>query len=225
MNPEEDNLAKYIQLGGFSQEEGFFETSAKVMISEILDRRHIVFIASRMDDFAGNDIRIEKYLGWFADIGINFENSSLIDQRVSVMEQSNLLKQASCVFLMGGDTLQQFEFLKKGNLIPLLKEEDFVVIGMSAGAINMAKTVVFPYNPERGKSLTYEGLGVVDFTVLPHFDLKTIDYIDAYILPLTFENTIYGLNENGVILHVNDKVEFFGEVFKLENNIVIQVSE
>lgn len=218
-------MAKYIQMGGFSQDEGFFETSAKVMKSEILDRRHIVFIASRMDEIAGNDIRLEKYLSWFADIEIIFEHASLIDQRVSLMEQSILLKQASCVFLMGGDTLQQFEFLKKGKLIPIIKEEDFVVIGMSAGAINMAKTVVFPYNPERGKSLTYEGLGLVDFTVIPHFDLKTIDYIDTYILPLTFDNTIYGLNENGVILHENDKVEFFGDVFKLENNIVERISE
>lgn len=48
---------------------------------------------------------------------------------------------ADILWLSGGDTPTQFGYLKSYGLVDVLKRHKGVIIGMSAGSINMAKTV------------------------------------------------------------------------------------
>lgn len=215
-------MPKYIQLSGNTEGGGFYDTATSVFQAEIECTKNIVFIATRMKDYEGNDLRKNLLVQGFRAAGIEFENAELIDLRTPQETQKQLIEKASVVYLMGGETVTQFAFLEENQLIDVLKNIDAVVIGLSAGAMNMAKQVVMPANPMREVPLNYEGIGLVDCTVLPHFNSQSEAFIQEKLLPLSHDKTVYGMHENGVILHKNGVAHFYGDVVKMKDGIILK---
>ena len=215
-------MPKYIQLSGNTEGGGFYETAAQVFQAEIEYVKNIVFIATRMSDYEGNDLRKNLLVQGFRAAGIEFENAELIDLRTPQETQKQLIEKASVVYLMGGETVTQFAFLEENQLIDVLKNIEAVVIGLSAGAMNMAKHVTMPANAVRTGPLNYEGIGLVDCTVLPHFNSQSEAFIQEKLLPLSHDKTVYGMHENGVILHKNGVAHFYGDVVKMKDGIILK---
>jgi dipeptidase E len=65
-----------------------------------------------------------------------------VDNEVSPEKAKESVETANVVWLSGGPTLAQMESIRRYGLIPALCARDGITIGMSAGAINMAKRVV-----------------------------------------------------------------------------------
>lgn len=103
-----------------------------------------------------------------------FDDYHLINYHVQKEDAQTILQNASAIFLLGGDTLKQNEFLIDYELSDLIKKSIVVVMGASAGAINMSAKWLcsknFGYPVE--KSFLYEGIGLDNFSVLSHFDLE-----------------------------------------------------
>lgn len=192
-------MKKYIQIGGFIPNVGFYEPAANVLKTEIDSMESITFICSRPDEFIANDERVVHYLAWFKALGINFKSSFLLDDRLENKQMDTAILSPSCFCLMGGDTQRQNEFLESYKLVETLKNYEGLIIGISAGAINMAK------------------IGLVDTRVAPHFDSRPKEYVEGTLLPLSYEKKFYGLCEDGVIIHKNEQFSHFGKVFEVEN--------
>lgn len=215
----------YVLLSGFSYERGFFETAERALKAVIGETKKLLFIASRMNEYKANDERVEKMTDWFDLIGISFEEVDLIDDRIAIKEQQELIKNAQYIFLMGGDTLAQRDYLREKGLKPLLVNFDGPIIGISAGAINMAVRSVLPFNPTRGCSHVYEGLGLVDISVIPHYDPLRVDYNQTEVMPLSDDGELIALEENGAVLVKDKEVFFYGTAYCIHKRTITRVKE
>lgn len=80
---------------------------------------------------------------------------------------------------------------------------------------NMAKRSVLPLTPIIDHSWVYNGIGLVDVSITPHFDINRKDHIEAEVLPMSYDGIIYGLEENGTILIQGNKIEYFGTTYEI----------
>lgn len=129
-------------------------------------------------------------------------------------EYKNAVENASCVFLLGGLTLAQRDFLHQNDLVEPLKSHKGVVIGMSAGAINMADYSVIA-NPNHPPVRTFEGMGLVDITVIPHFNNVDIPYLTKEVFPLTNRSVIYGICDDAAIIVQEGVKKHIGTIYRI----------
>ena len=207
-------MPKAIFLSGFGKN-GFYDTVAKVLQSEITDADNLVFIPSEPDNFTKTDDYTPRIFGYFTYIGLDFNSYSVIDERMTDNQQAiNAVASASCVFLMGGMTLIQFEYIKQRQLIEPLLNHKGTVLGLSAGAMNMGKRSAIA-NPGYPPVTIYDGLGLADITVIPHFGSINMDYIKNEILPRTYGGVIYGMCDDAVITVKDGDIKYNGTIYEL----------
>ena len=207
-------MATLILMSGFDKE-GFFETVSTELRKSIIDTSNLLFVASTPDDFERIDEYTQRIFRYFYESGICFKDYKVLDKRMSNSQQQNAVTNAACVFLMGGYARVQLTYLKEQNLIDLLRGHPGVVIGLSAGAINMAKRSVIA-NPYHPPTSVYKGMNLVDITVIPHFDINKNEFIKNELLPLTYDGTIYGLYDNAIITIQNDIIKHTGTIYELK---------
>ena len=71
------------------------------------------------------------------------------------------------------------------------------------------------------KLMVYPGLGLAPTTVEPHFDK---DNIAPELVELSYNRVIYGLCDEGAIIHKDGEITFIGDVYRLENGAATQIS-
>lgn len=198
-----------------------FGHAAEVFQKNIDKRRRFAFVASEFEKIhEKTDKYFDFFLNMFEEAGIHFEEAYVVDGRMSGAEAQKAVKEADVVWLSGGDTPTQFGYFQKYGLDKILKEHDGVIIGMSAGSINMAKTAICTLSCGHYKQEIYEGLGCVDFSVEPHFERENVS---DELLALSKEYTIYGGCDDGIIVCKGDEVEFYGEIYKLSKGNIERV--
>ena len=120
--------------------------------------------------------------------------------------------------LIGGDTLKQNEFLMKNDLKPIIKTFKKVVIGISAGAINLSNISLCSKDEEDGveKTITYEGIGRINYTIEPHFDIDNKIFLQNELYPLSEKMTIYGLPNNTGVRIIDSNFEIlYGDFYTI----------
>ncbi|MCL2618105.1 MAG: Type 1 glutamine amidotransferase-like domain-containing protein [Defluviitaleaceae bacterium] len=152
---------------------------------------------------------------WLAPGGIVFDEYHLVDNRRTKEEAHRLIKQASVLLLLGGSDLHQAEFFKEYGLETPIRETDATIImGFSAGAINMPSTCV---SFEDGTTTVYEGLGLDNFCYLPYFSLEKHELAKNDYLPLLKEVDVYATAPESFIRTKGTEVAAFGEVYKISD--------
>ena len=91
---------------------------------------------------------------------------------------------------------------------------------MSAGSINMTKTAVCTLTCEHDELKIYEALGLVEFSVEPHFDK---DNITEELLMISEKYPLYGICDDGAIICTDDNTSFIGDVFLINKGYVTQL--
>ncbi len=193
--------------------DGLNERTAEVFRKKISKRGKFAFVASEFEKIhEKTDKYFRFFLNMFEEVDIHFEETYVIDGRMSADEAQKMLAEADVVWLSGGDTPTQFRYLQKYGLDTIIKQHDGVIIGMSAGSINMAKTAICTLSCGHYKQEVYNGLGCVDVSVEPHFIRSTVS---SELIDLSGKYTIYGLCDNSFIVCTDDMIEFYGEIYKL----------
>ena len=109
--------------------------------NSLIDNKKIVFVTSDMNKSRES---VMSYANITFDsmkmVGISFDEYLILD-RESMKNANKYIDGANLVFLCGGDTYKQHEFFEAINLRELLSNYDGLVIGQSAGALNMALNV------------------------------------------------------------------------------------
>lgn len=147
---------------------------------DLKNKKKLIFIASDPDNYKKIDEKFKKVCKDFKKLGIiEFEK---IDSRITSFVAIKYIQSADVLYLMGGDPIKQINFIESMKIAPFIKEFKGILIGYSAGAMNLCNDIcmlidkgelgraqVFKEHNLNQKSFIYKGLGLVDITVEPHF--------------------------------------------------------
>lgn len=178
---------------------------------------NISFVTSTFEDCEKNDHYVEKMIKSFAEKNIKFKNIYIIDSRLTEDEMKNNINSSDIVFILGGNTLKQMEYINKYNLKKAINNEKHILMGVSAGAINMARKVVLAKDlSDDIPSLSiYEGIGVSDYNIEPHCDFNdNVHFKD--LIEASFYTNLIIMNDNCFIIVNNKSKKIYGDYFYLK---------
>lgn len=127
-------------------------------------RRSLVFVSAWPDDAVRNDEDAAGMHGMFAEWSMGFDCFAVIDERTPSDKAQRMLREADCVFLMGGNPTAQMQFIRQRSLAESLRDFGGVLLGVSAGSINMARRALDVWESPKA----YEGLGLTGITIKSH---------------------------------------------------------
>lgn len=196
--------------------------------NEILYNK-ILFIASSPDDIEQVDSYAALIFNGLKLSGITFSEYFILDNRTK-NNASEYVKKSNVIFLSGGDTYIENEFFKQIHLRELLQDFNGIIIGQSAGSINMAEAV---YNsPEEGdlsEPIYFDGLGLSSINIEPHFVLDTTEFDEMqmyqrnHLLEESKRRPIYALCDGSHILETDEFIMIYGKSFLIKDGIITQI--
>ena len=148
----------------------FTDDIAKVLKEELTVRDSLVFISTWPDNYSQNDEDSDGMHNMFAERNMPFAKHSVIDNRTESEEAVRLIREASCIFLMGGNATLQFDLMSRKGILDEIRKSSAVILGVSAGSMNMGKHVVDIYE----SLIPYEGLGFAELTIKAHYPLEDV---------------------------------------------------
>ena len=155
----------------------FPDAIAQALRAYLPRRESLVFISAWPEDYARNDDDSDGMHGMFAERGMAFDNHRVIDRRTSAADAVRLAREADCIFLMGGDITLQMALICDLGLVPELRTSRAVILGVSAGAMNMGRYAADVWET---KALS-EGIGLTDIVMKGHYAE------DAWFIPILKE--------------------------------------
>lgn len=203
-----------------------FNEVANYFKNDMVLYKNIVFIPTNFENMEKVNGYANIDVSWFKEIGINLNGITVLNDTMTKEEMFSSIENADIIFVMGGDTLKQNDFLMKNDLKPIIKTFKKVVIGISAGAINLSNISLCSKDEEDGveKTITYEGIGRINYTIEPHFDIDNKILLQNELYPLSEKMTIYGLPNNTGVRIIDSNFEIlYGDFYKILNNEVEKI--
>ena len=115
----------------------FTDNIAEVLKEELNIRDTLVFISTWPDNFAQNDEDSDGMHGMFAEKNMPFVKHAVIDNRTEADEAVRLIREASCIFLMGGNATLQFDLMCRKGIVDEIRKSSAVILGVSAGSMEL----------------------------------------------------------------------------------------
>ena len=182
---------------------------------------NIAFVASDFYDYYLNDKFVDKLLTAFKDKKMFFNDVFVIDSRNSKNNMIDKLKKSNIVFLLGGDTLKQIKSINEYELKEYIVDIDKIVIGISAGAINMAEKVVLARDIDDNipELSIYEGLGITNINIEPHCDFNNKVHWEDLVEASMYTSLVV-MHDDAYIIIDDNNVNYFGHYFILKNGVI-----
>jgi peptidase E len=169
-------------------------------LKDVKSISHLLFVCSNPTVFDKTDLYAPLTREAFELSGIPVKDMTILDSRTD-KNMAELVKNSDVIFLAGGVTPIQMEYFKKINLTKELhKYNDKIIIGQSAGAMNLAKVVYNSpeiYEMQDTVTTYYEGLGFSDINIEPHFDINEKEYIDTLVHYIYYNDNAYTIERKG----------------------------
>ena len=170
----------------------------------------------------------------FAQEGMPFSHYAVLDAG-NAYEAKKLVMESDLIVLAGGHVPTQNAFFHKIRLPEILRDYDGVVLGISAGSMNMA-SVVYAQPEEPGESgPEYErfipGLGLTEVNILPHYQKVKDDEVDGLRLyedityPDSMGNVFFVLPDGSYIYQDEEQLLLCGEGYSLCDGVMTQLTE
>ena len=198
---------------------------------DLKNMNSIVYVASAKN-YKETDDHAQYLFEAFKLSGLTFHNYFILDDR-NKKQAKELIENASLVFLCGGDTYTQNLLFNELHLKKLLKDYDGIVLGQSAGALNMAEKVFS--SPEEiiwNKPIKFKGLGLTDINIEPHFilDEKQIQDVNIlngrkYVIEESYSRDIYALEDKSHIRIENEDIALHGNIYLIKKGEIIKLCE
>ena len=205
--------------------------------NQLLDRLYavlpqnprVLFVASNPEDHTGTCRFGADVFCAFAEAGITFSKYTVLDG-TNAVSAKKLVHSSDFIIFAGGHVPTQNAFLNAIRMRQLLQDFDGVVMGISAGSMNLADTVyVQPEEP--GESSPdfprfAPGLGLARFQILPHYQKVKDNILDGLRLyeDITFAdsmgNSFIVLPDGSYIYQDDEEQTLLGEGYRLKNGIM-----
>lgn len=165
----------------------------------------------------------------FAQEGMAFSHYAVLDGD-NFYEARKLVEESDLIVLAGGHVPTQNAFFHRIKLPELLRNYNGVVLGISAGSMNMAQ-IVYAQPEEPGESSPeYQkfipGLGLTNIQILPHYQKAkyyTVDGLHLYheiTLPDSMDNCFYALPDGSYIYQDENRQILCGEGYRISNGTI-----
>ena len=207
----------YYLLSGNDKEKGFYDSVVDYLRGDIKDNSVITFISSSFDNYEKNDSYYNNMIRFFENININFKETYLIDNRMKKEMAKEIINKSDVIYLMGGIPHIEMQNILSYKLIEPLKNFEGIIIGVSAGSMNMNKNVC--YIDEENNVKEYNGIGLTDFNIYPHLDFNNIDYLKEIFRVSKIRKTIALPNESFIRVE-NGISEIIGEHYIVEDETI-----
>ena len=196
-------------------------------------KKKIVYVAS---DINSTPDSVESYskiiFNSMKMVGITFEEYYILDG-TKANKAKEYIKNADLVFLCGGDTYNQHLLFEKMDLKLLLSTYTGIVMGESAGAINMAKYCFnSPEELEKSEPIFFEGLGLTSINIEPHFVYNASNFNEnekyqrKAIVDESYNRAIYGqCNGSHVFIGDDNIATIYGETYLIKNGNIEKICE
>lgn len=153
----------------------------------------------------------------FAQVGMPFASYWVLD-RENIADAPKLVEESDLIVLAGGHVPTQNAFFHEARLPQLLKNYPGVILGISAGSMNMAD-VVYSQPEEPGESAPnfqrfLPGLALTDVNILPHYQKVKDWMLDGLRL---FEDITYSDSRGKKFLALPDG----SYVYQTENTKIL----
>lgn len=192
----------------------------KRLREELTRRSSLVFVSAWPEDCARNDSDSTGMLSMFEEYKMPFAQRYVIDNRMEATQAQQLVREASCVFLMGGHPGLQIQLLHHMGLDAAIREATAPVLGVSAGAINMAKHAL----DTKESPNPYDGLGLADITVKPHFRLQNQQVLST-LMQISMEFPICAMEDESAIFVAGGRISYTGQIHWVSNGKICPLSE
>ena len=207
-------MSKYYLFSGIDKEKGFTKKQALYIKKDLKEDIIITYIASSFDNYDINDNYFNNMINFFNNIKVKVKKSYLIDNRVTKNNAKKYINQSDIIFIMGGYPYVEMENIRKYDLIDTLKKYNGIIMGVSAGTINMNRAVSFI--DKEGKVVNYKGIGLTDFNIAPHLDLRKKNYLKE-IYQISKKRKTIGLPNDSFIVVDNKKINVVGDYYIFYN--------
>lgn len=187
-------------------------------------KNKVVFISTEPDNFTANDERAEFLNKSLKLSGLKFKEIVTLDNR-TLKKSKELLYGSDLIWLGGGKILGQNRIMKKSGLKKFLLENfDGVIVGISAGSMNLCDTIFnFPEEVADLKNKRIvKGLGLFDEMFIPHCDGRSYLYEEEgfrtfkdYILPFSYKHDLLCLPNGSYVKLDRSGYKFYGEYYIL----------
>ena len=194
--------------------------------------KKFIYMASAPSNYENNDTYSSVVYESLKLSGITFGKYVLVDYRY----EGNLeeeIKDASLILLSGGDPKEEMDYFEEINFRNIIRGYDGVLLGQSAGSMNMAKVVVCP--PEDisqiGGNYVFNGLDIIDINIEPHFaididtSLEEIILIRKELLKISEDHTLYGLTDGSHIVFLNDEYILYGDAYLIKDRKTTKINK
>jgi len=160
---------------------------------------------------------------------IAFRSFTILDGR-NMEDAAFLVENSDLIVLGGGHVPTQNEFLMDAGLPELLQEFGGVVMGISAGSMNLAQEVyVQPEEPGESDPDFIRftpGLGLTEVNILPHYQKVKDNILDDLRLyeDITFadswDHCFFALPDGSWIYQDEEELTLLGEAYLIRNGIM-----
>ena len=214
-------MKKLYLLSGPGTTEGFSNVVSKELEKDLKDTKTITFIASSPKNHKKN---ISFVYGSDKITGMINHLKGLADFKiVNIVDEKNkyLDINSDVIYLLGGNYETQLSFIKENKFEEILKNYNGILLCTSCGAMNIAKYGYYSKDDDIEKSFFYEGIGLTNITIDPHFEIENEIQVKED-RKMSFEHVIYGVPNSSCIRINNNKVEMIGKVYEFNNGNVIE---
>lgn len=198
----------YYLFSRINKETGFTKKEKKYMQKDIKENSIITFISAYTKEQEKQKESIENKIKCFKQIGINFKKKYTIDEETNKKDALKYIKESNIIFLLGGAPHIQMQIINKNELQQELRKVP-LIIGVSAGAMNQTKRVIYIDKFEENKLYDYEGLNYFETSIYPHYSQDLIEEIKE----VSQKQPIIAIPDGSFIRIENDKVEYIGKKY------------
>lgn len=187
----------------------FTDHIADVLKKELNIRNSLVFISGQPDDDTQNDEDSYGMHQMFAEKDMPFTKYNVIDYRTSTNDAVSLIREASCIFLMGGNATLQFKLICDIGILQEIRQSNAVILGVSAGAMNMGGPTVDIYE----SPIPYKGLELAHITTKAHYPFD--DDILQALKEVSMKHPIYLMTDESAIFISEKKITQIGQIYRM----------
>ncbi len=189
---------------------------------ELIVRDSLVFVSAWPSDHERNDSDSAGMYAMFDECSMPFKRYSVIDNRTAAADAKQLVQEASCIFLMGGHAVWQFQLICDKGILDEIRKSNAVILGVSAGSSNMAKRALDIWE----SPVPYEGLGLADITIKAHVTQENQELLQTLSQVSTEQNLpICAMEDESAIFVKEDKVTYIGQILWINNGNICPILE
>ncbi len=185
-------------------------------IKDKISNKSVLFIPSVIEMIDKSSKYINGIINVFREHNIEFDIINHFTNKPYSNSYLTDINKYGLIFLMGGRTLEQNEILSKYNFKEVLNSYKGVVIGMSAGALNMCNdSILTPGDGDVNETFEFKGLGLVNLTVDVHFNPSDTNHIKHL---KNVNKKIYCITDNGAIIENRGSLLMIGDIYSYKGN-------